>query len=181
MRRNTLEALDEVLTALENTKAERAQEVQKHFHEEIEKYRDQQKDIQTEARGLRPRSTRHPSRRPLRSRRGISADCAGRYFDHAAHRQSQILVFGHRTGLCGNDCRRQRIPGALKLVWQTPGAFNAGVLECLSDIFPLRSMPNGVDGNALLLHAIQHDVRCASDDEFPDTWLGQPCPGADDL
>ena len=52
MRRNTLEALDEVLTALENTKAERAQEVQKHFHEEIEKYREQQKDIQTEARGL---------------------------------------------------------------------------------------------------------------------------------
>ena len=52
MRRNNLEALDEVLTALENTKAERAEEVRKHFHEEIEKYRDQQKDIQTEARTL---------------------------------------------------------------------------------------------------------------------------------
>ncbi len=52
MRRNNLEALDEVLTALENTKAERAQEVQKHFHQEIDKYRDQQKDIQNEARSL---------------------------------------------------------------------------------------------------------------------------------
>jgi hypothetical protein len=52
MRRNNLEALDEVLTALENTKAERAEEVRKHFHEEIEKYRDQQKDIQTEARTM---------------------------------------------------------------------------------------------------------------------------------
>jgi Domain of unknown function (DUF4337) len=52
MRRNNLEALDEVLTALENTKAERAAEVQKHFHQEIDKYRDQQKDIQNEARGL---------------------------------------------------------------------------------------------------------------------------------
>src|SRR3974390_3400478 len=52
MRRNNLEALDEVLTALESTKAERAQEVQKHFHEEIDKYREQQKDIQTEAREL---------------------------------------------------------------------------------------------------------------------------------
>ncbi len=52
MRRNNLEALDDVLTALENTKAERAVEVQKHFHEEIDKYRDQQKDIQAEARGL---------------------------------------------------------------------------------------------------------------------------------
>src|SRR5271166_1869916 len=52
MRRNNLEALDEVLTALENTKAERAQEVQKHFHEEIDKYREQQTDIQTEARKL---------------------------------------------------------------------------------------------------------------------------------
>ncbi len=41
----------------------------------------------------------------------------------------------------------------------------------LPDIFPLRSMPNRVDGNALLLHAIQHDVRCASDDELADTWL----------
>ncbi len=65
MRRNTLEALDEVLTALENTKAERAQEVQKHFHEEIEKYREQQKDIQTEARGLEAevqRATRRADR-----------------------------------------------------------------------------------------------------------------------
>src|SRR5271167_3374046 len=51
MRRNNLEALDEVMTALENTKAERAQEVQKHFHEEIERYREEQKDIQGEARG----------------------------------------------------------------------------------------------------------------------------------
>jgi len=52
MRRNNLEALDEVLTALENTKEERAGEVRKHFHEEIDKYRDQQKDIQGEARAL---------------------------------------------------------------------------------------------------------------------------------
>ena len=52
MRRNNLEALDDVLTALQNTKAERAEEVRKHFHEEIEKYRDQQKDIQTEARTM---------------------------------------------------------------------------------------------------------------------------------
>ena len=52
MRLNNLEALDEVMTALENTKAERAQEVQKHFHEEIDKYREQQTEIQTEARGL---------------------------------------------------------------------------------------------------------------------------------
>jgi hypothetical protein len=52
MRRNNLEALDDVLTALENTKAERAEEVRKRFHEEIEKYRDQQKDIQGEARNL---------------------------------------------------------------------------------------------------------------------------------
>src|SRR5271165_951980 len=42
MRRNNLEALDDVLTALENTKAERAEQVQKRFHEEIDKYREQQ-------------------------------------------------------------------------------------------------------------------------------------------
>ncbi len=52
MRRNNLEALDDVLTALENTKAERAEEVRKRFHDEIDKYRDQQKDIQGEARNL---------------------------------------------------------------------------------------------------------------------------------
>ena len=52
MRRNNLEALDEVLTALENTKAERAEEVRKHFQAEIGKYREQQTEIQTEARGL---------------------------------------------------------------------------------------------------------------------------------
>jgi hypothetical protein len=52
MRRNNLEALDDVLTALENTKADRAEQVRKRFHQDIEKYRDQQKDIQNEARGL---------------------------------------------------------------------------------------------------------------------------------
>ena len=62
IRRNNLEALDDVLTALQNTKEERAQEVQKHFHEEIDKYRDQQKDIQNEARGLEA-EVGHASRR----------------------------------------------------------------------------------------------------------------------
>ncbi|HTV66839.1 MAG TPA: DUF4337 domain-containing protein [Bryocella sp.] len=65
MRRQTLEALDDVLTALENTKAERAQEVQKHFHEQIDKYRDQQKDIQGEAHGLEAEvqlASRHANR-----------------------------------------------------------------------------------------------------------------------
>ena len=52
MRRNNLEALSDVLTALENPKSESAEQVQKRFHEEIDKYRDEQKDIQTEARGL---------------------------------------------------------------------------------------------------------------------------------
>jgi hypothetical protein len=52
MRRNNLEALDDVLTALEGTKADRAAEVRKHFHEEIEKYREQQTEIQGEARSL---------------------------------------------------------------------------------------------------------------------------------
>ena len=52
MRRNNLEALEDVLTALENTKEERAAEVQKRFQQEIDKYRDQQKDIQDEARGI---------------------------------------------------------------------------------------------------------------------------------
>jgi hypothetical protein len=52
MRRNNLEALSDVLAALGNTKAERAEQVQKRFHDEIDKYRDQQKDIQNEARGL---------------------------------------------------------------------------------------------------------------------------------
>jgi uncharacterized membrane protein YcjF (UPF0283 family) len=65
MRRQNLEALDDVLTALENTKAERAQEVQKHFHEQIEKYHNQQQDIDNEARGLEAEvrlATRHANR-----------------------------------------------------------------------------------------------------------------------
>jgi hypothetical protein len=52
MRRNNLEALDELLTALDDANPQRGAEVRKKFHEEIDKYRDQQKDIQTEARGL---------------------------------------------------------------------------------------------------------------------------------
>ena len=52
MRRNNLEALDEVLTAMDTTKSERVAEVRKHFHEEIEKYREQQAEIQNEAHSL---------------------------------------------------------------------------------------------------------------------------------
>ena len=52
MRRSNLEALSDVLTALENTKAVSAEQVQKRFHEEIDKYREEQKDIQAEARGF---------------------------------------------------------------------------------------------------------------------------------
>ncbi|MGC2111427.1 MAG: DUF4337 domain-containing protein, partial [Candidatus Korobacteraceae bacterium] len=62
MRRNNLEALDDVLTALENTKAEGAERVHKRFHEEIDKYRDQQKEIQDEARGLEA-EVQHATRR----------------------------------------------------------------------------------------------------------------------
>jgi Domain of unknown function (DUF4337) len=52
MRRNNLEALDDVLSAQANIKADRAAEVDKRFRADIDKYRDQQKDIQNEARGL---------------------------------------------------------------------------------------------------------------------------------
>src|ERR1700735_4082174 len=52
MRRNNLEALGAVLATMKDTDPERAAEVEKQFHEEIEKYRDQQKDIQSEAKGL---------------------------------------------------------------------------------------------------------------------------------
>lgn len=65
MRRNNLEALSDVLTALENTKSGSAEQVQKRFHEEIDKYRDQQKDIQTEARSFEA-EVEHASRRANR-------------------------------------------------------------------------------------------------------------------
>lgn len=52
MRRNNLEALDELLTALQNTDPKKTEEVRQQFHQEIDKYRDQQKDIQAEAKGL---------------------------------------------------------------------------------------------------------------------------------
>ena len=59
MRRNNLEALDEVLTAMGGTKEDRAAEVRKHFHEEIDKYREQQTEIQGEAREPGSRGTTH--------------------------------------------------------------------------------------------------------------------------
>jgi len=52
MRRNNLEALDDVLGALEGAHPDKAGEVHKRFHQDIDKYRDQQKDIQNEARTL---------------------------------------------------------------------------------------------------------------------------------
>jgi hypothetical protein len=65
MRRNNLEALDAVLSALKDTDGQRAEQVRKQFHDEIGKYRDQQKDIQSEARGLEAdmqRTTRRADR-----------------------------------------------------------------------------------------------------------------------
>jgi hypothetical protein len=62
MRRNNLEALDEVLTAMGGTKEDRAAEVRKHFHEEIDKYREQQTEIQGEARSLEAEVQRTSSR-----------------------------------------------------------------------------------------------------------------------
>ena len=51
LRRNNLEALHDVLGALEG-KNEKAEQVQKRFEGYIEKYRDEQKDIQKEAHDL---------------------------------------------------------------------------------------------------------------------------------
>ena len=65
MRRNNLEALDDVLTALQNTDPARTEEVHKRFHQAIDKYHDQQKDIEGEARGLEAEvalATRHANR-----------------------------------------------------------------------------------------------------------------------
>jgi len=64
LRRNNLEALNEVLAALEG-KNEKAEQVSKRFEADIEKYRDEQKDIQSEARKLED-ELRHETRRANR-------------------------------------------------------------------------------------------------------------------
>ncbi len=51
LRRNNLEALNDVLAALEG-KNEKAEQVQKRFESDIERYRDEQKEIQKEAHDL---------------------------------------------------------------------------------------------------------------------------------
>jgi chromosome segregation ATPase len=61
LRRNNLEALNDVLAALEG-KNEKAEQVSKRFEADIEKYREEQKDIQGEARKLED-ELRHESRR----------------------------------------------------------------------------------------------------------------------
>jgi len=51
LRRNNLEALNDVLSALEG-KNEKAEQVSKRFEQDIEKYHDEQNEIQKEARAL---------------------------------------------------------------------------------------------------------------------------------
>jgi hypothetical protein len=51
LRRNNLEALNDMLSALEG-KNEKAEQVSKHFEGDIEKYREEQTEIQNEARKL---------------------------------------------------------------------------------------------------------------------------------
>ncbi len=64
LRRNNLEALNDVLTALEGEN-EKAGQVHKRFEGDIEKYRGEQKEIQTEARMLEE-ELRHETRRANR-------------------------------------------------------------------------------------------------------------------
>lgn len=52
MRRNNLEGMNDLLTALESPKSEQAQKVHERYKQDIEKYREQQKEIEDEARGL---------------------------------------------------------------------------------------------------------------------------------
>ena len=51
LRRNNLEALHDVLDALEG-KNEKAEQVNQRFEKDIDRYRDEQKDIQKEAHGI---------------------------------------------------------------------------------------------------------------------------------
>ena len=64
LRRNNLEALNDVLSAVEG-KNEKAEQVSKRFEKDIEKYRDEQKDIQNEAHKLEGELT-YESRRANR-------------------------------------------------------------------------------------------------------------------
>ena len=52
LRRNNLESLRDVMGALEGSNAEKSEAVQKKFETSIERYADEQKEIQQEARNL---------------------------------------------------------------------------------------------------------------------------------
>lgn len=52
IRLNNITALNELLSAEANTKAERVEEVQKHFKEEMDKYAKDKSDLSAEARSL---------------------------------------------------------------------------------------------------------------------------------
>lgn len=62
MRRNNLEALDQMLTVIPSKDPGQAEKVHHHFEQDIEKYHDQQQDIQSEARTLE-KEVEHVSRR----------------------------------------------------------------------------------------------------------------------
>jgi len=64
LRRNSLEALDDVLSVIES-KNEKAEQVHKRFEHDIEKYHEDQDDIQKEARALEG-ELYHESRRANR-------------------------------------------------------------------------------------------------------------------
>jgi hypothetical protein len=62
MRRNNLEALDQMLTVIPSKDVAQTAKVHEHFEQDIDKYRDQQQEIQSEARGLE-NEVEHISRR----------------------------------------------------------------------------------------------------------------------
>jgi hypothetical protein len=51
-------------------------------------------------------------------------------------------------------------------------------LEIPSQLFPLRSVPNGTDNHSLAPHTIENNVRSAADDQLADARLGPGAPEA---
>jgi hypothetical protein len=97
LRLNNLQALNKVMSALEG-KNEKAEQVQKDFEADIERYTEDKNKAQEEGHELEAELRHETQREPLRSRRGVSRDRPGGDFDHLVD-GTQILL-GNGNGIC---------------------------------------------------------------------------------
>ena len=102
IRRHVDELFTDLTSVQATTDAAALAKLREKYSREAARYKDDQKEIETEARELEAEVlAREESSRSLRSGRGLSGNRTGDHFDHTALGPQNLLDLGNRRGALG--------------------------------------------------------------------------------